>query len=240
MAEAWAALEPYVRSVARWVMSFFTTASGENFDIVRMWIENIGKAWDALTLPIKTVIRTVRQLWNAYTTMYQKAKQAVERTKNVFTSLWNKVKSVVNSIISKVKSITDIDISDVINKIVQPFKDAYDKVCKEVDKIKDKVREIPSNVGSAGLGVLGAVFNAGFDIEGMLEAQSTNGGKSEMDINLNVDLSNVPANIDTQTLIAVLTDPTVLQALTGNNNFQSLDQRAKNRYNLKQARAGGI
>jgi len=95
-------------------------------------------------------------------------------------------------------------------------------------------------VGSAGLGVIGAIFNAGFDIEGMLEAQANGGSKSEMDINLNVDLSNVPANIDTQTLIAVLTDPTVLAALTGNNNFQTLDARAKNRLNLKTARAGGL
>ena len=73
----------------------------------------------------------------------------------------------------------------------------------------------------------------------MIAAQA-GGSNSTMDINLNVDLSNVPAGIDTQTLIAVLTDPTVLQALTGNNNFQALDNRAKNRYNLKRARAGGI
>ena len=84
------------------------------------------------------------------------------------------------------------------------------------------------------------MFNAGFDIEGMLAAQASGGSNSTRDINLNVNLSNVPAGIDTQTLIAVLTDPTVLAALTGNSNFQSLDQRAKNRYALKQARAGGI
>ena len=73
----------------------------------------------------------------------------------------------------------------------------------------------------------------------MIEAQSAGGNKS-MDINLNVDLSNVPAGVDTQTLIAVLTDPSVLQALTGNTTFQSYDARAKNRYALKQGRARGV
>ena len=61
----------------------------------------------------------------------------------------------------------------------------------------------------------------------------------EHNINLNVDLANVPAGVDTQTLIAVLTDPQVLAALTGSSDFQSLDARAKYRYGLKQGRAKG-
>ena len=153
MRDAWSALQPYVQAVVGYVMRFFNISSEENFDIVRMWIDNISMAWESMTLPIRTVIRVIQLLWQAFNTMYLRAKQAIDKIKNLFTSLWNKVKTVVNNVISKVKSITDVDISDVINKIVQPFKDAYDKVCKEVDKIKDKVREIPSNVGNAGLGV---------------------------------------------------------------------------------------
>jgi len=240
MRDAWAALQPYVQAVVGYVMRFFNISSEENFDIVRMWIDNISMAWEAMTAPIKLVISIIKRLWNTFTTLYQKAKQAIDKIKGYFTSLYNKVKTTIDNVISKIKSITNIDISEITEKIVKPFRDAYDKVCKEVDKIKDKARQIPSQVGSAGLGVIGAIFNAGFDIEGMLEAQANGGSKSEMDINLNVDLSNVPANIDTQTLITVLTDPTVLAALTGNNNFQTLDSRAKNRLNLKTARAGGL
>ena len=98
-----------------------------------------------------------------------------------------------------------------------------------VNSIKAKANSIP---------VIGGAF--GFDYEGMLEAQANGETHSSMDINLNVDLSNVPAHIDTNTLISVLTDPTVLAALTNNNNFQTLDARAKNRLLMKQARAGGI
>ena len=165
--------------------------------------------------------------------MYQKGKQAVDKIKNVFTSLYEKVKSIVSNVISTVKRITGIDISAVTNRLVQPFVNAYNRIAREVDKIKAKA----SQAGQAGLGILGGAM--GFDYEGMLEAQQSGGSKSSMDINLNVDLANVPAGVDTQTLIAVLTDPQVLAALTGSSDFQSLDARAKYRYGLKQGRAKG-
>ena len=116
--------------------------------------------------------------------------------------------------------------------MVKPFQDAYNRIAKEVDKIKAKANQ----AGQAGLGILGGAY--GFDYEGMLEAQRA--GNTSRDINLNVDLKNVPSGVDTQTLIAVLTDPAVLRALTGNAEFQSLDAVAKNRLLLKNNRARGV
>jgi hypothetical protein len=61
----------------------------------------------------------------------------------------------------------------------------------------------------------------------------------EDNINLNLDLSNVPSHIDTNTLINALTDKNVLTALTGNRDFQNLDAKVKSRINLKTNRARG-
>ena len=242
VSDAWAALQPYIKMVIDAVLGFFKVDNKGDFDLVRALIDAVSKAWAAMTLPIKTVIKVVKTLWTAFSTMYQKCKTALNNAKEAFDKFKEKVKKIINKVIKKVKSITDIDISEIVDKIVQPFKDAYEGVKEQVGKIKEEAAKIPSKVGSSGLGIVGALLNrnnaAGFDFEGMLEAQA-GGSKSSMDINLNVDLSNVPAGVDTQTLIAVLTDPTVLQALTGNTNFQSMDARAKQRLNLKQARARG-
>ena len=218
ISEAWDAMKPYLNTVIDLVKLFFKVDNKSDFDLVRTLINAIGFAWKATTAPIRLVISLIEKVWKAFQTMYTKGKDAIDKT------------------IKAVKSIVDIDISGVTSKIVKPFKDAYEGVAKQVEAIKKKAAQIPSNVGRSGLGILGGAF--GFDYEGMIQAQG--GGSSSMDINLNVDLANVPAGVDTQTLIAVLTDPSVLAALTGNSDFQSLDARAKNRLALKQARAGGV
>ena len=217
VSDAWKAMQPFLTTVIDLVLKFFKVDNKSSFDLVRTLINAIGLAWKATTAPIRLVISLIEKVWKAFQTMYTKGKDAIDKT------------------IKAVKGIVNIDISAVTRKIVKPFQDAYTAVAREVDKIKAKAKSIPSNVGRGGLGILGGAF--GFDYEGMMEAQA--GGKSSMDINLNVDLSNVPAGVDTQTLIAVLTDPTVLQALTGSNDFQSLDAKAKQRLSLKQARARG-
>ena len=214
VSDAWDAMRPFLTTVIDLVLRFFKVDNKSDFDLVRALINAIGTAWRAMTAPIRLVISFIQRVWQAFQTMYKNAKSAVDKTK------------------SAVRSIVNIDISAVTNRLVQPFVNAYNRISREVEKIKAKA----NSAGQAGLGI---VNYFGFDYEGMLEAQSTGGSKSEMDINLNVDLSNVPAGVDTQTLIAVLTDPTVLQALTGNNNFQTLDARAKQRLSLKQARARG-
>ena len=233
VSDAWSAMRPYLNTVIDLVLMFFKVDNKSSFDIVRTLINVVSKAWQAMTAPIRLVISTVQALWRAYGIMYQKAKESVDKTKTAFGTLYSKVREVVNNVLSTVKRITGIDISAVTGRLVQPFVNAYNRISREVDKIKAKA----NSVASAGGGIVNFF---GFDYEGMLEAQQSGGSKSSMDINLNVDLSNVPAGVSTETLIAVLTDPAVLQALTGNNDFQSLDAKAKNRLALKQARARGV
>ena len=235
-------------------MSFFTNSSSDKFDIVEMWINNIGKAWDAMTLPIRLVITVVKLFMSTMKTVYNNVRTIINNIRNLwqrlpglirsaisslvsiitqpFRDAYNRITGIIGNIKSAAQGITNINLSSITNKIVQPFVNAYNRVASEVDKIKQKASQIASNP----LGALGF----GFDIEGMLEAQAKGETNVTKDINLNVDLANVPAGVSTETLIAVLTDPAVLQALVGNNDFQSLDAKAKNRLALKNGRARGV
>ena len=210
---AWKLMQPYIKAVVDWVLSFFKVSGKKEFDVVRVLIEMISLNWKMMTFPIRTVISLIQAVWRAFQSMYTNAKTAIENTKKAMTSL------------------TTVNISGLTSKLTKPFTDAYNKIVKTVKDIKSQA----SSIGSSAFGWLGSF---GFDYEGMLEARAS-GGKSEMDINLNVDLSNVPAGVSTETLIAVLTDPAVLAALTGSSDFQSLNARAMNRYALKQGRARG-
>ena len=248
---AWNWLLPAVTGVVNAVLRFFGVTSSSNFDLVRTLIGALGVAWNALTLPIRTVINVIKLLWTTMKTVYNNIRTTVNNIKKLFSNLpgairgaissivsiltspfstaYSRISGTVSSIKSAISGITNVNISSITSKLTQPFTNAYNKIVGIVNSIKAKANSIP---------VIGGAF--GFDYEGMLEAQANGETHSSMDINLNVDLSNVPAHIDTNTLISVLTDPTVLAALTNNNNFQTLDARAKNRLLMKQARAGGI
>ena len=248
---AWVALQPAIFSVIRLVMSFFTNTDGSKFDAVRAFIDAVGMAWKATTAPIRLVITVVKLFMSTMKTVYNNIRTTANNIKKMFSNLpgairgaisslvsiltspfrtaYSSISGTVSSIKSAISGITNVNISSITSKLTQPFTNAYNKIVGIVNSIKAKANSIP---------VIGGAF--GFDYEGMLEAQANGETHSSMDINLNVDLSNVPAHIDTNTLISVLTDPTVLAALTNNNNFQTLDARAKNRLLMKQARAGGI
>jgi hypothetical protein len=64
------------------------------------------------------------------------------------------------------------------------------------------------------------------------------------DVNLSLDLKNVPNNIDENVLrnalVESLTDKSVLSVLVNNNDFQALDSRAKNRILARNNRARGV
>ena len=233
---AWNWLVPAVTGVVNAVLRFFGVTSSSNFDFVRTLSNAIGGAWNQMTFPIrvynniKTAVNNIKKMFSNLPGAIRGAiSSLVGIITKPFKDAYEKIKGTVDSIKSKAKSITNISLSSLTDKIFGPVRDAYNKIKDKVDQIKSKLREIP---------IIGGAF--GFDYEGMLEAQANGETHSSMDINLNVDLSNVPAHIDTNTLISVLTDPTVLAALTNNNNFQTLDARAKNRLLMKQARAGGI
>ena len=229
LSQAWAALQPYIQAAVRWVMSFFTNTSGAKFDAVRGFIEVVGAAWKAMTLPIRLVINTVMALYNYIRSLPGKIRGAVSSIASILTAPFRAGYTAIKGVIDTIKSVTNglsggISIGSITSKLTQPFTNAYNRIVGIVNDIKAKANSIP---------VIGGYF--GFDFEELAKANS----KSTLDINLNVDLKNVPAGTDTETLIAVLTDKSVLQALTGNSDFQYYDNKAKSRLLARNNRARG-
>lgn len=248
VSDAWAALQPFLTTVIDLVLKFFEVDNKSDFDLVRTLIDTISNAWAAMTLPIKTVIEVIKTLWNAFSTMYQKCKTALDNAKKAFDKFKEKVQNIVRDVIKEVSKITGIDISGVVSKIVKPFKDAYDGVAKQVEKIKKKAKEIPSNVGRGGLGVLGGFFG-GEDLEfyGGSDLTSYTTDKLSVDmnqnINLSLDLRNVPPSMDERQLAGLINETLdskeFINRLVNNPDFQSLDSKVKQRIVLKSNRANG-
>ena len=137
-------------------------------------------------------------------------------------------------------------LSGVVNAFTKPFKDAYDAVADWVGKIKRKASEVPVIGGAFGgedLPIGGAY--GGEDLTPLSQV----GSIEKMEIHttndvLSLDLRNVPAGIDENVLksalVESLTDKSVLSVLVNNNNFQSLDNRAKARILARNNRARGV
>ena len=264
LGQAWNALLPYISAAVSWVMSFFQSTDGSKFDIVRALIDGLGLAWQAITLPIRTVITVIKLLW---TTMQTVAKNIQRTITNIrawwaalpgmirtaisalvniivqpFRNAYNGVVNVVNDIKSYVSSLTNLNLSGITSAITKPFADAYQGVCDWVDKMKAKANQMSG-------GLLGQITGGAFGGEelayggeDLLNQEYTNEEisiKETKDINLSLDLRNVPSGIDQQVLINTLTSKEVLNALVGNDDFQSLDNKYKTRINNRNIRARG-
>ena len=142
--------------------------------------------------------------------------------------------------LSKTASAVGDALSNVKDTIVKPFQQAYDQAKKLWDKISS-------------LGGGGAAGWSGANAAGWNDGSTNNIITTEEhviiddepividnNITLLLDLKNIPAHISTEELIKMLSDKKVLQALTGNPDFQSLDAKVKEKINLRIKRARGI
>ena len=154
----------------------------------------------------------------------------------------DKVHSVIHAITSPFSGVASAisgALSGVVSAITAPFQSAWEAIKPIVDKIKSAMDIIPSFGGEPAYGgeTLPVVPNSA-------SSYTVNVDDSplviEDNINLNLDLSNVPSHINTNQLIEALTDKNVLSALTGNRDFQTLDARVKQRLNLKANRSRGV
>jgi len=155
------------------------------------------------------------------------------------------VSSVVNTLSGLPGQISGA-LSGVVDAIVGPFKQAYSDLTSVVNNIISKASEVgnislPSFGGDAWGGDI--VPNAmGGDIVYESNNDSSTSENMTVDINQNIllDLANVPAHIDTATLIRMLSNRDVLRALVENRDFQSLDAKIKERIDYKVSRSRGI
>ena len=267
---AWNWLVPAVSGVVNAVLKFFGVSSSSKFDIVRALIDGIGLAWQQITMPIRLVITVVKLLWTTVNTAGARIKATVDRIRTYFANLPGRIRGAIASLVSIITApfrnaykgvkdaIDDIKnyvsgipgavssaLSGLANTITKPFSDAYNSICKVVDDIKSKAKEIPvigQALGGEDLPLGGAY--GGIDLP-MNGTSYTNGSlRVTNDFNLTLDLRNVPNNVDETTLrnalLEGLTDKEVLSILVNNNDFQSLDQRAKNRIMMRNNRARGV
>ena len=267
MTVAWNWLSAAVGNAINWVMSFFQNNNSGNFDFVRALINGIGYAWQAMTFPIRLVITVVRLFITTMVNIYNRVRTIITNIRNLFarlpgairgaisgllgiitkpfTDAYNKIKGTVDSIKTKTKSITNISLSSLTDKIFGPVRDAYNKIKEKVNQIKAKIKEIPV-VGDLALG---------FDYEGMLEelnksksanVYSTSNESLSLDHNINFsfDFTNLPEGTSEETLVAMLrsaiTDRSVINSLVNSPDFQSLDGKVKDRLVLKGNRARGV
>ena len=191
-----------------------------------------------IKLRLMVVVATIRTAIQAW----------INAAKEKVSSLVSNVVSTLSGLPGKIASA----LSGVVDAIVKPFTDAYNKVADKVGKIRDKANEL------TGLNVFaGEEANGRASLLDAYAGESANGRTSLLDVNytmnndnsplevehnlnINLDLSNVPAHIGTDDLIRMLSDRKVLSALTNNGDFQLLDGKAKERLNLKVNRARGV
>ena len=137
-------------------------------------------------------------------------------------------------------------LSGVVNAFTKPFKDAYNAVKEWVGKIKEKASEVPVIGGAFGGEDL--PLGGAYGGEDLTPSQVSSIEKMEIhtsnDVNLSLDLRNVPSGIDENVLksalVESLTDKSVLSVLVNNSDFQSLDNRAKSRLLARNNRARGV
>ena len=265
---AWATMQPYIQRVVNWIKSFFNETNGSKFDPVRALIDSISAAWKQMTMPIRLVITAIKLLINWFKTTYAQGKANIEKVKALFRALPGAIRSAVSSLVSiitapfrnaysgvkgavdRIKSaargITNISISSVTSKLTSPFTSAYNKIKGIVSNIISKAKSIPSNIP-----IIGGMFGGSDLAYGGEDLVLSAPKKSEdlnvnitQDLNLSLDLSNVPANVDEATLYGIVEDAMTskefISQLVNNNDFQSLDSKVKARINAKSRRARGV
>ena len=266
---AWNWLVPVVSRVVNAVLKFFGVSSSSNFDIVRVMINNIGTSWRLLTAPIRLVITVVKLFISTMIATGNRVRTVIANIRNAFARLPGMIRGAISSIahillapftagynsihrvIGNIKSAANgltggINIGAITNKLTQPFTNAYNSIVRVVNQIKAKANSIPVIGGAFGGEDL--PLGGAYGGEDLTSTQVSSIEKMEIhttnDVNLNLDLRNVPSGIDENVLrnalVESLTDKSVLSVLVNNNDFQSLDNRAKARILARNNRARGV
>ena len=222
---AWKAMQPFLNTTISLILRFFKASGKKDFDIVRTMINAVGFAWRAMTAPIRAVITAVRTLWNAISGGVKTAKTAVGNIGKAFSGLSGSISSSVGG---------------VTKAITSPFSKAYEKIADLVGSIKKKASSIgnislPSFWGGEDL-----EFYGGSDLTYSNEKLSVD---MNQNINLSLDLRNVPSTMDERALASMINETLdskeFINRLVNNPDFQSLDNKVKQRIVLKSNRANG-
>ena len=179
-----------------------------------------GRVYSALVSVVSRIVSAGQQ-W--VSSAKQKALDLVNGAYNTLTSLPGKVADALNG---------------VKDAIVKPFQDAYD----QAKNLWDDITSLGGAFGGeAAYGGETAMSSGGqaFNINTGEYVVSESGPLViEDNVNVTLDLQNVPSTINTDQLISALQDRSVLSAIAGNRDFQALDANVKKRISLRNARRG--
>lgn len=196
--------------------------------------------------------RALSALLGVVSSIVSAGSQWVSNARNKAHEIVNGVYNTLSGLPGKISSA----LSGVVSAITKPFTDAYNSVKGVVDNIISKASEVanislPAFGGDAWGGDIVPDARGGDMIATDVYGQDFNVSNGEyvidrkpIEINekftVVLDLINVPAHIDTDTLIRMLKDKNVIRALVENRDFQSIDNMVKSRINYKVNRSRGV
>ena len=242
---AWEALKPIVMSfvdIYRSIMTGDIPSLLESlYNLHRVIFTNIGKVGKSLvTVMVNAIVGLLRGLVGRARSALMGVVNSIRAAINAWISAAKeRVLSLVNTVYTTLTGLPGkiaSALSGVADAITKPFSDAYDAVKPYIDKINQGIDAIGNATGAwAGESADGrtSLLTTGYSVDNKPVTVDHN-------LNISLDLRNVPQGVDTDTLIGALTDRRVLSALTESSDFQLLDGKAKERLNLKIARSRGI
>lgn len=196
---------------------------------------------------VMAIVNWVRQLPSrVYSLLIQVVSRIRSGIQAWISAASQKVSSLITSITSPFSGVAGAisgALSGVVSAIKAPFQAAWNAVKPLIDKIESGMKLIGARGGETAAGGETAIAtdtNTGgvFNIATGQYLGTDNKVVIEDNINLTLDLRNVPANISTSQLIEALNNREVLNALVNNRDFQSIDAQVKQRISLKNSRSG--
>ena len=208
--------------------------------VVQFGSRMVLNAISAATRFVNNIINRLRQLpgraYSALMTVVSRIRSAIQSWISAAVGKVNELISRITSPFQGVAGKISSALGGVANALLAPFKQAWSWIEPYYNKIKDALNFVGNSLPFGG--EEGPMGGESLPV-GASSSYSVGGSTVDVNHNITLDLVNVPAQIDTNTLISMLRDPTVLRALTGNPDFQTLDARVKEKLNLKQIRSRG-
>ena len=142
-----------VGNAVGWVSSFFNVSAPGNFDIVRLVIDAVGAAWNAMKLPIRAVITVIRTFLTIQELGRQAAQGFISNVINNIKNLPGRVGQYVTQTTSRIASgarawATNAGRGAIntVNSVINQVQNLPNKVYNEFIKIGQRIRE---SVGAA-------------------------------------------------------------------------------------------
>jgi len=242
-------LPTFIMTILQNLLNVYMSIFGRIIVLVVQWGSRIfSSAVRAVTRFVTGIVTRVRQLpgrvYSALLLVVSRITSAIQSWINAGVRKVHDLISKITSPFSGVAGKISSALGGVADAFTKPFRDAWSWIKPYYDKIKGALDIIPSFGGEPAYGgesALDVVTGQSFRINTgeYIVDEDNSPVVIEDNINLTLDLRNVPSNVNTSQLIEALGDKRVLSALTSNRDFQDLDAKVKQKIALKNVRSRG-